>query len=872
MAGSFPMLSAHNTSYSVKGEEIYRAPISPISSRSERGDYFQTAEQAKQALEARGRSISKSYRKLVFTDPVAFRYLEEDESTTVLARRERLEGYELYVVEQWIVSRTHATFTICTYTGDVKHSVLVNVLAVPQDQSTWSKRLQVYFEAISQSYAREKETHLGALMVTNLSGFPSSLNVIAVPDGDVKRHREDFIVNEDLKRMGCAGRAAMSLQYPPTSTIQKFHRMYRTSEKVPLYVSVMEVVRFCQISLVLYGKLDASYADGLLCDITEKAITAWWNEIGIDFHNVEPSDGILGPTTVSALIGLIIGAYNRLKETGAPIGKDPLDLSSMKRAIGHFQKANKMDRNRRLDRATLDRLHRVTANKAEDEGLAVARALKSTVGAFSGKGGEMIARGFGGGKDKAGIAEVETLDIERLAQLVTGRSMKWLWQGKDKGLSSAGTAAPSDELNGKVFSTDDQGGFIWTGEVKDGQNGIDPAVGPDANYREKRRLRDAVSRSYAGRNRHTDDEGGKHDHLDLPQNQNGLGQSSHRSSRSHGSPITEFPPWNQDLANAPVTVNEAESAKDHGRDRSGTNLTAHRQALRGIDHRGRESPSKRRVQQALARIKEDLKDERYQKFSGNLRFEQPQTKGLRRSVSAINLRGFQESRKYRLPRHLSYSIVTDAIEYQDLSDDSENADDEHDAEVGLSVQGKVKVRKEQLRRSQELGSKIFGLNRGIVPFAETRIVRVENIEEEASGQLDELNNIYYQHLEEYQTLQATSTDLVAREKSSLNEAMKSIDMLGQKLDYEVDSLQSRMQEVEESVDDFERRVLDIENSIKLLVSHEEKPHQPAWYERWFGVRKHMTAPEQDHKEEVIANEPKLLDAHEMQDTKVSEIS
>lgn len=870
------MLSAYNTSYSAKGEEIYRAPISPISSRSERGDYFQSAEHANGALQARGRSLSKSYRKLVFTDPVAFRYLEEDDCTTVLARRERLEGYELYIVEQWIVSRTHATFTICTYTGDPKHSVLVNVLAVPQDQSTWSKRLQVYFDAISQSYAREKETHLGALMVTNLSGFPSSLNVIAVPDGDVKRHREDFIVNEDLKRMGCAGRAAMSLQYPPNSTIQKFHRMYRTSEKVPLYTSVMEVVRFCQIALVLYGKLDTTYADGLLCDITEKAITAWWNEIGIDFHNVEPSDGILGPTTVSALVGLIIGAYNRLKETGAPIGKDPVDLPSMKRAIGHFQKANKMDRNRRLDRATLDRLHRVTANKAEDEGLAVTRALKSTVGAFSGKGGEMIARGFGGGKEKAGIAEVETLDIERLAQLVTGRSMKWLWQGKEKGLSSAATAAPSDELNGRVFSTDDQGGFIWTGEVKTEREGVDPAPGPDADHREKRRLRNAVglssNKSSAAKSRHTDDEGSKRDLLDLPRAHNITESLSHRSSHSHGSPTTEFPPLNQDLANAPVSMTKPELIKEHGRDRSGTNLTAHRQALRGIDHRGRESPSKRRVQEALSMMREDLKDERYQNFSGTFRFEQPQTKGLRRSISAINLRGFQESRKYRLPRHLSYSIVTDAIDHQDVANETSDADDEDDVVVRLPVQARTKIRKEQLRRSQDLGSKIFGLNRGIAPFAETRIVRVEKIEEEASGQLDELNNIYYQHLEEYQTLQATSTDLVAREKSSLNEAMKSIDMLGQKLDYEVDSLQSRMQEVEESVDDFERRVFDIERSIKLLVAQEEKPHSPAWYHRWFGIKQHQAASEQDREEEAVADEPKLLNANASLDSKQPKIS
>ncbi|KAJ9651847.1 hypothetical protein H2198_008879 [Neophaeococcomyces mojaviensis] len=47
-------------------------------------------------------------------------------------------------------------------------------------------------------------------------------------------------------------------------------------------------------------------------------------------------------------------------------------------------------------------------------------------------------------------------------------------------------------------------------------------------------------------------------------------------------------------------------------------------------------------------------------------------------------------------------------------------------------------------------------------------------------------------------------------------------MLGQKLDYELDSLQSRMQEVEESVDDFERRVMDIEASVRTLLAERQK--------------------------------------------------
>jgi len=866
MAGSFPLLAAYQHQHSSRKDEFYRISTNSAPRSDNASENGHAADLSPLTPEERRPSApSKTHRKLVFTDPVAFRYLEEDKATTVLARRHRLEGYELHIVEQWVLSRTQPTFTICTYTGDIAHSILVSVLAVPEDQEGWSDRLRIYFNAISQSYAREKETHLGTLMVTNLSGFPSALNVISVPDGDVKGHREDFIVNENLKRMGCSGRAAMSLQYPPVSTINKFHHMYRTSEKIPLYASVMEIVRFCQIALVLYGRLETTYADGLLCDITERAVSEWWNEIGIDFHNVEPSDGILGPTTVSALVGLIVGAYNRLKETGAPIAKDPMDLSGMKRAITYFQKASKMERSRRLDRATLDRLHRMTANKVEDEGLTVTRALKSTVAGLSGKGGEMIARGFGGGKEKAGIAEVETLDIERLAQLVTGRSLKWLWQGKDKG-TGAGTTAPSDELNGRVFSTDDQGNFIWTSGGKDGGDDFDFINSQDVDERSKRgsKIRDVVGLSNVKNHginaHHTDDESPKHDHRPISNTIRELREDLPSKRRSQNSSQEHFPALNLALAVAASSGPKPDSPpalannRSRARDRSGTNQSSHRQALRGLDHRGRESPSKLKTREELSKVREDLADERYQSFAALMNIEQPQAVGLRRSRSAFQLRGVTVERSARLPRHLSFTIASESIESQQEVVLSTNSADEHYEAVNPAVQ--LKVQKEQLRQSQDLASKVFALDRGLVPFATTRIELVEYVESQAQAQLEELNSIYYQHFEDYQTLQATSTDLVAREKTGLNEAMRSIDMLGQKLDYELDSLGSRMHEVEESVDDFERRVLNIEANVKALVTQEEKDRQPAWYERWLPFRKVQNGVPPT-EEEIMAPDPEF---------------
>src|SRR5436190_8467510 len=205
--------------------------------------------------ESPGSTSRQGHQNLVFADPVAFRYLEEDPSTVVLDRRRRLAGYEIYIVEQWACSRVHPTFVINTYTGDTSHSAVVSVLSVPTDESTWSPRLKVYFNAMSQFHARKRDTPLGILMVTNLSTFPSALTVVAVLDGDVQRHRQDFIVNEDLKRLCCSGRAGLNLERPTAATQAKFHQVYRTSERVPIHSAVIELVKQCQMTLTIFDKL-----------------------------------------------------------------------------------------------------------------------------------------------------------------------------------------------------------------------------------------------------------------------------------------------------------------------------------------------------------------------------------------------------------------------------------------------------------------------------------------------------------------------------------------------------------------------------------------------------------------------------------------
>ena len=390
-----------------------------------------------------------------------------------------MKGYELYLVEQWACSRNEPTFVVVTYTGDPSHQVVVSILSVPTDQDIWSERLRRYFHAAKEHHARTQETPLGNVLVTNLSWVPSALTVILVPDGDFKRHREDIIVNEDLKRLGCSGRAGVNFAPPTDATQAKFYRLYKVNDRVRLSSAVKELVLLCQMALNAFGKLTLAYADGLLCDLTEDAINDWWADIGTDFHGAEPRDGVLGPTTVAALLGMLTGARNRLAAYGAPVAKDPLELDALRRGVTFFQKSQKIAVSHQLDHQTLERLHRVTAKAASGEGWIVPKTVKSTVAELGGKGGDMVM-GMVGARDKPGMAEVEsTLDFDQFVRLLRGERCKWLWYGKPRrSLESAdvGGAARSDDAPSSWRA--EPTGLRWFGGTHRPFHGAEPPPPP----------------------------------------------------------------------------------------------------------------------------------------------------------------------------------------------------------------------------------------------------------------------------------------------------------------------------------------------------------------------------------------------------------
>lgn len=813
------------------------------------------------------RAAALPRKNIVFPDPVAFRFLENDPCVTVVERRGTLRGYELYLVEQWACSRQSPTLVIVTYTGDEKHSVVVGVLSIPADEALWSRKLHVYFKATRQFLARSKDTQLGELMVTNLSNFPSALTVIPVPDGDIRKHRQVFIMNENLKRLGCSGRSGLTLSHPSEGTQAKFLNLYKICDKIPLFMAVTELVKLCQVALYLFTKLEHEYIDGLLCDVTEKAIGNWWTEVGAEHYNFEPSDGILGPATVAALLGMLMGARNRLYWYGAPVAKDVFDIECTKRGISYFQKAYKLEKTRRLDRQTLLKLHIVTAKAAAGgEGWGVQKAVKSRMTEIGGKRGEIVM-GMVSGKDKGGLADIETLDLERFIAFASGERAKWLWYGKprrmatdpdrnaDGGSTSFGkdndsnvamhrsqTFTIEDNLEKKrkeelaaVYSDIPPGSAT---SITDGlgdkdalrRNVLKSVAGKMSDARSGfGRIKDAVGggrRGHAARpSLMTREEGSeyKNGHLGLPGAADNAAIVSSPAMIPRGRAFTWTKKPEEYIGGVKrcdvpesllVLPNEYRDPSSSASDsKSGKKL------IEDLTNIGTEV-RKDMIPPSAAESVVDEQDLQgpllyTERMEGSPRLELARRHSL--DVAQLELKHvFNED---RWPRRMSFSDAEEAIFFWD-----EIVNFEDPAESLEEVEALAEV-------ARHLNRSIDDLTLNVEPWVEEKLKAVALLDERFARDKDDLQALYHQLNDACERVRCSSSELLAEERSSLTENVKEIDGLLQRLEYEINALVAKVVDVEDGIQNFERQVEDVEKRAAELKASLETESWMHWLVR-----------------------------------------
>ncbi|KAG8973067.1 hypothetical protein FRB90_010022, partial [Tulasnella sp. 427] len=280
-------------------------------------------------------------------------------------------GFQLYAVEKWVVQREKLVSTIAVYTGDENDKIYVTVLR-PASYLSPEESLEEFHRAIQRlraDGARHKETAKGIVMTTFLPNFRPDLTIVQIPGGNYREIQDRFYANIDLLRMGCTGRRALSLDEPDDSTREKFVQIYHfpehtTSSRIgnssymihspstslqgtsaflnpkggtssnqrsgrdsarnsqiesapTLQATVLNLIKVLQSALSLFGFFDIAEEerDGLLCDTTVDGIRKCIEVIS-KFVDVEPTERVLDPSVLAAILSVIISTRNKLHALG----------------------------------------------------------------------------------------------------------------------------------------------------------------------------------------------------------------------------------------------------------------------------------------------------------------------------------------------------------------------------------------------------------------------------------------------------------------------------------------------------------------------------------------------------------------------------
>ncbi|EGW31542.1 uncharacterized protein SPAPADRAFT_154850 [Spathaspora passalidarum NRRL Y-27907] len=319
-------------------------------------------------------SNSNDFITYIIPDFNAVRYFQKEfikSGEFHLVEESEVTGFEIYLVDQWVNNRNIGT-VVTVYTGNESKILVVRFTIIKKPSKYYPPRFQEYLNELIQNHSRMKkmenerrprDASNEVCFVTNLTSLPSNLNLIPIPHGDVRKVESAFIINSNLRKLHCTGRSISLISEKISDASEgKFRQMYKIYN-VPVKFASRELVNVVQTCLFYFDLLDARYCNGLLCAKTEEAINNWWNLVGLPHFNIKPNrkDGILPAMTVAAIISLILSVRLRIQIVGgSDVPKDPFDFENFMIAIGQFQRQYKLDKTRKLDMETLNRLFNIT--------------------------------------------------------------------------------------------------------------------------------------------------------------------------------------------------------------------------------------------------------------------------------------------------------------------------------------------------------------------------------------------------------------------------------------------------------------------------------------------------------------------------------
>lgn len=397
--------------------------------------------------------IESGWKNYIFPDFKALNEIHLEKLKDLIYEEVDIDGFEIYLVEQWAEERKVSSL-ITSYTGNTQDIVRAVRICLPSNQHYWPQIFKEYLEDL-KTFSQAKVINNDTLFITNLSSFPSTLNLLNVECGDLRKVWDNFRTNFNLKKLDCAGRSSLLLKGTTNASLNKFAQLYKiqlqntkvernvgssTDDESELisdndnnkfhsnskFCPVTELVSLVQITLNYFSPMSCvKTTDGLLCNNTRRGIDRWWIEYGKFYLGIErpKNEVIMGPTTVASLFSLLLTCYFKFMVEGSMSAKDPFDEEEFYTGIYLFQKKyniNKLNDHTYLDRLTLQKLFDVSVKSSSSDIFNLTKVVKSTVQDFAGKGNFMHLSN-----------EILTSDLSILVKNIHGGTLGALWKDKD---------------------------------------------------------------------------------------------------------------------------------------------------------------------------------------------------------------------------------------------------------------------------------------------------------------------------------------------------------------------------------------------------------------------------------------------------------
>jgi hypothetical protein len=178
------------------------------------------------------------------------------------------------------------------------------------------------------------------------------------------------------------------------------------------------------------------------------------------------------------------------------------------------------------------------------------------------------------------------------------------------------------------------------------------------------------------------------------------------------------------------------------------------------------------------------------------------------------------------PRHGSFSIAEDSLhKWESINQPVENEMTQASDTKKLAQLGELTAEEARRVRGQ-----LVDVESVVSRWVSEEVMGIQSLDNLIDLDQEELNGLYYPRLEEYQGLRTNSKEMLDMEREQLSEAIKEIEDLGLKLEYEINTLRSKVEDVEDGVTEFERQVFAVENRVAEM-ERDMRPKE-SWM-HWF---------------------------------------